>query len=163
MPFSKKLFKRSVALLMVCMFMLALGCSGQTTPRYQDDKMRPAGAVVHGRVINVSEILIKEDPAILNSISGGVVGGAAGVIIGAMLDISSAASGAFAIGGATLGLNMNGLNDSPAKTYEATELTVEIEDGNVLVIVISNQDYFVRGDEVRVISMGKENVRVQHR
>ena len=143
------------------MFLLA-GCSGQK-PRYVDDTLRETNAVLYGRVLNVGEIKIKEDPALLNPLAGGIIGGSAGVIIGELLDISSAATGAFTIGGATLGLTMAGFNDSPANTYTATELTVELENSNVLVIVLSNDEYFVRGDEVRIVSLGEEKVRVQHR
>lgn len=156
---------RLFTLFLLLFVVAASGCGAKekVRSRYKDDELRHAQSVLYGTVVNVSEIQVRQDIAVATPLAGGVLGGAAGIIVSAVLDLGGAANAAFAVGGATLGLLMGGADDEPARTYEATELTVEMESGGVLVIVLANQDYFVRGDIVRVIGLGDSQVRVQHR
>lgn len=156
---------RLFTLFLLLFVVIASGCGAKekVRSRYKDDELRQAQSVLYGTVVNVSEIQVRQDIAVATPLAGGVLGGAAGIIVSAMLDLGGSTNAAFAVGGATLGLLMGGADDEPAQTYEATELTVELESGGVLVIVLANQDYFVRGDIVRVIGLGDSQVRVQHR
>ena len=156
---------RILALFLLLFVVVASGCGAKekVRSRYKDDELRQAQSVLYGTVVNVSEIQVRQDLALATPLAGGVIGGAAGIIVSAIVDLGGATNAAFAVGGATLGLLMSGADDEPAHTYEATELTVELENGGVLVIVLANQDFFVRGDVVRIIGLGESQVRVQHR
>ena len=49
------------------------------------------------------------------------------------------------------------------KVIRLTKDTVELENGNTIVVVQGNDEYFVTGDRVRVLMTGESKVRVQHR
>ena len=155
MPIFSFSLRRVVSLLTLCVACLALlaGCSANPK-RYNDDEVRQADGVYFGTVANVATVKVTQDPDLLGPLMGGVAGGVVGAVVnGTTGGIVGAGAGLLVSGGAELS----------AKTFDATEITVELENGRFLVIVIGGAEYFIRGDEVRIIGMGKQYVRVQHK
>jgi outer membrane lipoprotein SlyB len=68
----------------------------------------------------------------------------------------------FTLGGAGLGSAAGANADAFKRRYRATQITMELESGSVLVVVQGNDDYFVRGDRVRILGLGDDRARVQH-
>lgn len=155
MPIFSFSLRRVAHVLTLCVACLALlaGCNAPNK-HYNDDEVRQADGVFFGTVANVSTVKVTQDPDALGPLMGGVAGGVVGAVVGGSTGaIVGAGAGILATGGAEMA----------SKTYDATEITVELENGRYLVIVIGGADYFIRGDEVRIIGMGKQYVRVQHK
>jgi outer membrane lipoprotein SlyB len=49
-----------------------------------------------------------------------------------------------------------------SRSYRATQITMELNNGKILVIVQGSDDYFLKGDKVRILHMGEGRARVQH-
>ncbi len=140
-------------LLLCCVAFLVAGC-GSSKPSYDDGHFRGVKSVYEGTVVNVGKTTVTEDPSLLGPIVGGVTGGVIGSLV---------AGPTGTIVGATGGTIYGGGSDTSTKRFAATELTIELENGAIMLIVLGNDDYFLRGDPVRIITVGKNLVRVQHK
>ncbi|MDR0339566.1 MAG: hypothetical protein LBH65_04745 [Desulfovibrio sp.] len=137
--------------------LLLVGGCGQK--RYGDGEIRPVSAARVGTVLDVSDVMVEEDPSLigpgLGLVAGGFLGSAFGKGTGRML---------FTVGGALLGADVGGQGslDYHKRRYRAVQLTMQMDNGGVLVVVQGDNEYFVRGDRVRVVGMGEDRVSVQH-
>jgi outer membrane lipoprotein SlyB len=68
------------------------------------------------------------------------------------------------LGGAALGADIGGHGDTDyrKRRYRAVQLTMQMDKGGILVVVQGDNEYFVRGDRVRVIALGEKRATVQH-
>ena len=102
--------------------------------------------------------MVEEDPSFIGPAIGGVAGGVLGSLIG-----KGTGRTLTILGGAALGALLGGAGESAVRRYPATELTVELNNGQTIVIVQGNDDIFIKGDAVRVLHTGEGAARVQHR
>jgi outer membrane lipoprotein SlyB len=111
-----------------------------------------------GTVLSVAEVMVEEDPSFVGPAIGGVAGGVLGSLIG-----TGTGRTLGILGGAALGALLGGAGESAARRYPATELTVELDNGQTIVVVQGNDEIFVSGDPVRVLHTGEGTARIQHR
>jgi outer membrane lipoprotein SlyB len=139
--------------LLVC-GQLFSGCGGK---KFSDGDIRTVDGVYHGIVIDVSDVIVEEDPSVAVPLTGAAVGGLLGAAFG-----PGSGRWVYAIGGAALGAGISESADTFRRRYKATQITMELDNGGALVVVQGNDEYFVRGDKVRIISLGDDRARVQH-
>ena len=154
-------FNRTATALLLALLAAGLvlqGCASRGGKTYSDDEVRTVQTMQYGTVVNVSDVMVAEDPSIIGPILGGVAGGVLGSLVGGGTGNTLAI-----VGGAAVGALAGGAGEYAVRKYEATELTIELENGNTIVVVQGNDEYFVSGDPVRVIMTGEDKVRVQHR
>ena len=148
------------ALLVLILFVS--GCGNRKN--FPDGDIRSLAGVYYGTVIDVAEIMVAKD----SSLAGTVVGGVVGAIIGSQLSglVTSPVGGvpgtnlvltaAGIVVGASVGSNVQ------TRSYRATQITMELNNGKILIVVQGSDEYFVRGDKVRILHMARGRAKVQH-
>ena len=118
------------------------GCvpASMSADSYSRSEARQVHQVQHGTVLVVRTVAIEGTKSGL----GGIAGGALGYVVGSVF--GGAAGGAVAEEGLT--------------RQQGLELTVELEDGEVIVVVQAADETFDPGDTVRVIRRGNGTARV---
>ncbi|MDL2268228.1 hypothetical protein LJC46_09665 [Desulfovibrio sp. OttesenSCG-928-G15] len=151
-------FASGAAPVMLLALLLALSACGHKD--FQDGDVRAVKAVYTGTVINVTEIMVLESPdnvragvgaAIGAGLGGGlgyIVGETSGLVIGGLI---GAYGGSEVAGGGKYG----------TRQYPAMHITMDLDNGRTLVVVQGYDEYFVKGDKVRVLNMGDGRARVQ--
>lgn len=133
------------------------GCASRGGKTYSDGEIRQVQSVQYGTVVDVVEVMVEEDPSIVGPAIGGVAGGVIGSLFGA-----GTGRTLFTLGGAALGALAGGATEYSVRRYKATQLTMELENGQSYVVVQGNEEYFVKGDRVRIVQTGQGRARVQH-
>ncbi len=144
----------------VCLLMAAIlpGCASRGGQTYNDRDIRRVQTAQYGTIADVTEVQVEDDPTLFGPVVGGVAGGVLGSVFG-----SGAGKVLTTLGGAAGGALFGGLVESSARSYSATQLTIDLESGENIVIVQGNDEYFAKGDPVRVILLGNGKARVQHK
>lgn len=148
---------RAATFVLVIMLVFGLIASGCGSKKFSDGDVRGVDGVYHGTVIDVTEVMVVEDPSLVGPLIGAGVGGLLGSAFG-----GGTGRTLFVLGGAAFGAAVGGAKDSLTRQYKALQLTMELDNGRVLVVVQGYDEYFVRGDSVRIISLGEDRARVQH-
>lgn len=161
MPLFDKSSAHAVKTLFVLVLALAMalsGCASRGGKTYSDGNVRQVQHVQFGTVVDVTEVMVEEDPSIV----GPALGLAAGGLIGSLFGAGTGRV-LMTLGGAAVGAIAGGATEYSVRRYKATQITTELEDGDVLVVVQGNDELFVRGDRVRIIHTDEEgHARVQH-
>ena len=142
---------------LVCLLALSLllpACGGK---RYSDGDLRESQAVRYGVVVDVTEVMVYEDPSLV----GPAIGLAAGGLLGSAFGAGTGRT-LFVLGGGLLGADVGGGIDYRTRNYKGLQLTLELDNGNILMVVQGYDELFVRGDEVRIVIIDEERARVQH-
>lgn len=142
------------------LLVLVLAFSACGHKDFEDGDVRAVKGVYTGTVTNVTEIMVLESPdnvragvgaAIGAGIGGGlgyIVGETSGLVIGGLV---GAYGGSEVAGGGKYG----------SRQYPAMHITMDLDNGRTLVVVQGYDEYFVKGDKVRVLNMGDGRARVQ--
>ncbi len=155
---SKSLFRSAVACLCLAMFAGSLsGCASTGGKTYREGEVRTAQRVKYGTVISVQEVRVEDDPSMLGIGAGGAAGGVIGNLFG-----HGAGRTMATLGGVAVGALAGAATESAIKSYTADEITIELEDGETIVVVQGQDDYFNAGDRVRVLYTSANTARVQH-
>lgn len=133
------------------------GCSSRGGKTYGDGDVRQVQTVEYGTVVDVTEVMVEEDPSIVGPLIGGVAGG----IVGSMFGAGTGRT-LMILGGSAIGALAGGAAEYKLRRYKANQITMELESGDTLVVVQGNDEFFVRGDRVRIINTGEGRARVQH-
>ena len=144
-----------IILLLVALVLPA--CSSRGGKTYRDGEVRQAQSVSYGTISSVGEVRVEEDPSGIGAVVGGVAGGILGSLIG-----GGAGRTLAILGGAAVGALGGHAIEGGARGYKAAELTVELDNGGMVVIVQGHDEYFQPGDRVRVVSTSQGTARVQH-
>ena len=151
--------KAVVLMLLLVMSLLPLaGCASRGGKTYSDGEVRTLQKVQYGTVLNVGEVTVEEDPSLLGPVLGGVTGGIVGSFFG-----RGVGQTLFILGGAAAGALAGGAAEYGIRRYTASEITVELDDGSIVVVAQQDDEVFVQGDKVRIISTEEGRARVQHR
>lgn len=142
---------------LICVLVLGLVFSGCGSKSYSDGDVRNVTGVYYGTVIDVTDVMVVEDASLVKPLIGAAAGGLLGSAFGA-----GTGRTLFILGGGALGATLGGAEDALRRKYRATQLTMELDNGRVLVVVQERGEFFVRGDRVRILGMGDERVQVQH-
>ena len=148
---------RVLLVLTLALGMVLPGCASRGGKTYSDGDVRTVQRVNQGTVIDVTEVMVEEDPSVVGPLVGGVAGGVIGSLFGA-----GTGRTLMTLGGAAVGALAGGAAEYGVRRYKATQITMEMDSGETMVVVQGNDDFFVRGDRVRVLQTGEGRARVQH-
>ncbi|MBL7017168.1 MAG: glycine zipper 2TM domain-containing protein [Kiritimatiellales bacterium] len=136
---------------------LLAGCaSSKSGEVYSRDQSRQAMTVRLGTVEFVKEVQVEGSKSGIGAAAGGIIGGVAGSTIGGGKGSTLAALGG-AIGGALVG----NVAEEKITDFDGLEITVKLDDGEVLATVQANDVLFAVGDRVRVLTSRDGTVRVE--
>jgi len=153
------------ALQMLTVLLVLALCAGGCGSRksFPDGDIRSLHGVYYGTVLDVTDIMVAEDPSLTGPVVGGVVGAIIGSNLGGMLG-KPLAGGAgnllLTAAGIVVGVEVG--SKVHTRRYRATQITMELKNGKILMVVQGSDDYFLKGDQVRILHMGEGRARVQH-
>ncbi len=131
----------------LALLLVLSGCASKTSSQvYSRDQAQQQMAVYYGTVLIVSPVKIEGTKSGAGAVAGGVVGGIAGHSVGGGHG-QALATAAGAIGGALLG----GVAEQGATKTDGLEITVELDNGEILAIVQADDVSFNVGDRVRIV------------
>ena len=160
MPFFVKCCGQCGKALLIIALALGLalpGCASRGGKTYNDGDVRRVQSVEYGTVLDVTEVMVAEDPSVVGPLLGGLGGGLVGSLFGA-----GTGRTLMILGGSAIGAIAGGATEYAVRRYKANQITMEMENGGTLVVVQGNDEFFVKGDRVRVIQLGDGHARVQH-
>ena len=136
---------------------LLAGCaSSKSGEVYTRDQARQAMTVRLGTVEFVKAVRVEGSKSGVGTVAGGIIGGVAGSTIGGGKGSTLAALGG-AIGGAIAG----NVAEEKITDFDGLEITVKLDNGEVLAVVQENDVMFVVGDRVRVLNTRDGTTRVE--
>lgn len=143
----------------LCALLLAASLAACGGKKYGDGDVREISGVATGVVVDVSPVLVVEDPSLV----GPAIGLAAGGLLGSQFGAGTGRL-LFILGGGALGADIGGYGETDyhKRRYRAQQLTMEMDNGGLLMVVMGDSEYFVRGDKVRVIATDEGRATVQH-
>jgi len=119
---------------------------------YSRDQARTSHSVYYGTILRVEEVVLEGTQTGAGTIAGGVMGSAVGS--GAGRTIATA-------GGAILGGMAGSAIEKGATTTTGVELEVELDSGELLLVVQEQDTLYRVGDRVRVIKDARGTTRVR--
>jgi len=141
---------------LVLFALIVAGCAPSLSGNvYSRDKVQKAQTVVEGEVIMVREVLIEGTTSGFGAIAGGIMGLALGSAVGKGSG-RTIARAAGTVGGAAAG---SGLEEAGTR-QPGLEITVKLENGEVVSIVQAADRDFRVGDEVKVLRRPGGEARV---
>ncbi len=140
----------------VLLAMLA-GCASKTSSQvYSRDQAQQQMSVYYGTVLTVSPVKIEGTKSGAGAVAGGVMGGIAGHSVGGGHG-QALATAAGAVGGALLGA----ATEQGVTRTDGLEITVELDNGELLAIVQADDVMFNVGDRVRIVRGAGGMIRVR--
>lgn len=133
------------------------GCASNSGSSYKPDEARVAQSVQTGTITHIGRATIEQDSSFLGPIIGGVVGGVLGSTFGAGTGRTLAI-----LGGAAGGALAGSMVDKQIQTENALEISIQLDNGQIISVVQAEDDLYVVGDKVRVVSGANGRSRVQH-
>ena len=132
------------------------GCASRPTSANSVSRSETGRAhrVEKGEVIYVREVTIEGEARGAGGIAGGALGFAVGGLAGGR------GRSVARTGGAVAGAAAGSAVERRATTQAGVELTVELESGEVIVVIQAADELFDEGDQVRVLRRSDGGVRV---
>jgi outer membrane lipoprotein SlyB len=132
-------------LLMILIF--TISCAASRSARmYSREQARVAHAVFYGTVLQVNPVTIEGRRSGLGMAVGGVAGGVAGSTIG-----QGRGSTLGAVTGAIAGGLAGQALEEGTTRRDALEITVEMDNGEIMAVVQEKDDEYQVGDRVRIL------------
>jgi outer membrane lipoprotein SlyB len=142
--------------LICCTALLAACASSQSGSSYSRGQTRGEMSVRMGVVESVRQVSIEGTHSGAGTMAGGIIGGVGGSNVG---------SGKGAIVGSVLGAVVGGIAgsaiESQATKKDGLEITIKLDDGQLIAVTQEADEDFHAGDRVRVLS-GRGTTRVSH-
>jgi len=156
--FHKKLLVHIVLISFVISALMLAGCMPSSTSGsvYSRDQARTSHSVYYGTILRVGEVTIEGTQTGVGTIAGGVMGGVLGSAVG-----SGSGRGIATAGGAILGGLTGSAIEKGATTVAGLELEVELDNGELILIVQEKDGIYNVGDRVRVIRDAWGTARVR--
>jgi outer membrane lipoprotein SlyB len=130
--------------------LLLSGCARQQGPTYEGRTYSQIKEVRDGEVIAHRYVIVKDEGG------GTFIGALVGTVLGSTMG-SGRGKRLTTVGGAILG----GVIGSEAGKANAEELTVALDNGRTVVVVVKGDSRFLVGDRVRIIKDGNCAASVQ--
>ena len=150
----------SISLLVTfALFTLMLhGCMPSSTAGnvYSRDQARTSQSVYYGTLLRVEEVTIEGTQSGAGTLAGGAMGGVLGNAVG-----GGSGQAIATVGGAILGAVAGSAVEKSATTAVGLELEVELDNGELLLIVQEKDAIYRVGDRVRVVKDGRGTTRVR--
>jgi outer membrane lipoprotein SlyB len=142
--------------LLVFIVLVTGGCASSMSPNvYSRDQAQKVQTVHKGEVIMVREVQIEGTKSGVGAIAGGIMGFALGSTIGSGSG-RTVARAAGTVGGAAAGAAI----EEGATRQMGLEITIELDNGEVVSIVQGADEMFDEGDLVRVLRRPDGTARV---
>lgn len=147
----------SMRWIVVAMTLLAAGCvSSRSGAVYSRDEALRRMTVYYGTILTVREATIEGT----QSGVGPVVGGVAGAVAGSAIGSGSGQAIATVVGGIVGGI-AGGVAEESVTRKAALELTVEMDNGEIIAVVQEADDEYAVGDRIRVVRTPDGATRVR--
>lgn len=143
------------ALSLVAALALAGCASSLSGDVYSRDQAQKVQRVDEGEIILVREVMIEGTKSGLGVMAGGVVGGVLGSMVGGGKGKTLAT-----VGGAIGGAGAGAAAEEAATRQKGLEITVKLENGEVVSIVQAADREYLVGDEVKVLRNPDGTARV---
>lgn len=157
MRFISFLSKPILAVFLILVLFLP-ACASRGGKTYNDYEVRQAQTVTFGTVLSATQVSVEDDPNGTGAVAGGLAGGILGSLLG-----GGSGHVVGALGGAALGAIGGTLIEKEARSYNAVEITVSLDNkAGIVSIVQGNDEIFVKGDKVRILTTQGGRSRVQH-
>ncbi len=139
-------------------FFIITGCqpASQGSKVYKPGQAQTAQSVYYGTVLDVADVQIQHEETGAGSLGGAVVGGIVGSTIGKGRGKKLATTG-----GALAGAAAGSAAEQARAMRPALEIELEMDDGQILVIVQEKDDEYSVGDRVRLIKSPDGTMRVR--
>lgn len=144
-----------ILLTSLLLFFLAGCASNMSGTSYSRDQARKVQTVQQGTVIHIQQVHIEGTKSPVGAIAGAFMGYALGNTVGSGSGQKIART-AGAIGGAGAGAAI----EEKATSQQGIELTIELDDENVISVVQGAEEHFDVGDRVRVLRNPNGTARV---
>ena len=138
--------------------LLLAGCMPESRSGkvYTRDQARASHSINHGTVLRVELVTIEGTQSGAGTVAGGAMGGALGSAVGSGTGRTIAT-----VGGAILGGIAGSAVEKGVTTAEGVELEVELDNGELLVVVQENDAAYRVGDRVRILRDARGTTRVR--
>lgn len=151
-----KHFHKTTVLLLIFGF-IAAGCASSKSGKvYSRDQARVQHSVYYGTVLDVDEVQIEGT----KSPVGTIAGGAAGAVLGNTIGGGSGRAVATVLGGIVGGIAGSAAEEGVTRK-NGLELTVELDNGQIISVVQEADDQFLVGDRVRIVKGPDGSTRVR--
>lgn len=148
---------KTCAWLLIATLLLAACGPSYGGSTYKGGQARTAHTVQWGTIEQISDATIEDQQSGLGMLGGAVVGGVLGNMVGGGKGRTLATLGG-AVGGAAAGY----AGEKALNNKRALEITVRLENGQVMSIVQEPDEVFTVGDRVRVLQGSDGSARVRH-
>jgi outer membrane lipoprotein SlyB len=138
------------------LFAVAACGSSQGSKTYSRREAQQQQQVYEGTVLRVENVTIEGESTALGAVGGGFLGYALGSAVGGGSG-NRIAKTAGAVGGVAAGSAV----EKNARTSAGLEIEVELDNGDLVVVVQEKDDEFMVGDRVRLIRAPNGVVRVR--
>lgn len=123
---------------------------------YTRDQARTSQSVNYGTILRVELVTIEGSQSGVGTLAGGAMGGVLGSAVGGGSGRAIATVGGAILGGAAGAAAEKGLT-----TAQGVELEVELDNGELLMVVQENDAVYRVGDRIRVLRDSKGTTRVR--
>ncbi len=144
--------KKSIVMLMTAVMIsipMLSGCAGKG-PEYSGSSFDTIKRVQIGTVISERPVVVKDDGL------GTFIGAISGMVLGSFIG-GGRASSLGTLGGGLAGAYAG----SEAGKANAEELTVELDNNEIVVIVVKGEDMYQSGDRIKIIKDGTKVANVE--
>lgn len=123
---------------------------------YTRDQARTGQSVNYGTILRVEPVTIEGTQSGAGTVAGGAMGGALGSAVG-----SGSGRVIATVGGAILGGITGTAIEKGVTTVQGVEIEVQLDNGELLVVVQENDAVYKVGDRIRVLRDGRGTTRVR--
>jgi outer membrane lipoprotein SlyB len=123
---------------------------------YTRDQARTSHSVNYGTILRVDLVTIEGTQTGAGTVAGGAMGGALGSAVG-----SGSGRTIATVGGAILGGVAGAAAEKGVTSAQGVELEVELDNGEILVVVQENDAAYRVGDRVRILRDNQGTTRVR--
>ncbi len=155
---AKTKFLTPLSILLLFSFIIS-GCASQTGGSFSSSQTRQAQTVTMGTITLLEPAFIENDPSLVGTMGGAVVGGVAGSAIG-----GGRGRILTTLGGAVLGGLLGTGIERSLNSHDALEIVVRLDNNQTIAIVqqLGAEERSLRvGDRVRVLRASDGSARVR--
>jgi len=146
-----------MSLLLLASGVLLAGCAPSTSGNvYTRDQARTSHSVYYGTILRAEPVTIEGQSSPVGTVAGGALGGVLGNAVG-----SGSGRSIATVAGAVAGAAAGSAIEKNATTVQGVELEVELDNGEIILVVQEADSVYRVGDRVRVIKDAKGTTRVR--
>ena len=147
-----------ICLTIIILFLIAGGCASSRSGQvYSRDHARKAHTVRVGTVEAVQPVKIEGTKSGIGTVAGGAAGGVIGSTVG-----GGSGKRVATVLGAIAGGAAGAAAEEGITKKDGLEITVELDDGEVIAVVQEADELFSVGDRVRILTGPDGTTRVRH-